>query len=435
MNDVRTKRPLRRARWALVFAMAMVASLVAVGPAGADGSEALGPPSIPIAGGSAIAVAGTGLQNQPSTIDLAIPFGTTVNQVLIYWEGMSSTPTGDETIVVGGIEVTGALIGGPTFFFNNPFGPHYSSTYRADITGLGLVAPGVNSLSVEGLSFDQLNDGAGILAIYDDGTTAELGLFDGNDLAFVNFAPPLDTTAATTFSFAPEPIDRVATLSMFFSSVEGEVFPGDRPSVVEITVDGVVTELVNVLTSADGLEWDTLVVDVTVPAGVTEVTVQALSTDRDGTGNRPASLAWHVAGLSIPTTPPPPPGGGQGCTPGFWKQVWAGTWIDYEPTDDYEVVFGVDASFDKTLLGALKQGGGGEKALGRHAVAALLNSTNPGVSYEYTSAEVIALVQSAYANGNFNQVKNQLQAENESGCSIDANPQNGNGNKNRNKRR
>ena len=88
------------------------------------------------------------------------------------------------------------------------------------------------------------------------------------------------------------------------------------------------------------------------------------------------------------------------------------------PSDDYETVFGVDASFSKTLLGALEQGGGGEKALGRHAVAAILNAANTDVSYAYTEAEIISLVQQAYASGDFNGIKDQLALENERGCPL-----------------
>lgn len=120
-----------------------------------------------------------------------------------------------------------------------------------------------------------------------------------------------------------------------------------------------------------------------------------------------------------PTKTPTPPTGGQGCTPGYWKQSHHfDSWVNYVPADDYETVFGVDASFDKDLEGALKQGGGGEKALGRHATAALLNSVNPNVSYLYSEADVISMVQAAYASGDFEGVKNLFEAENEMGCPL-----------------
>lgn len=117
---------------------------------------------------------------------------------------------------------------------------------------------------------------------------------------------------------------------------------------------------------------------------------------------------------------PPPPTGGQGCTPGYWKQSQHfDSWVNYTaPGPNYETVFSVDASFNKDLLGALGQGGGGEKALGRHATAALLNAGNPDVSYLYTEAEVISLVQQAYSTGDFEGVKDLLAAQNESGCPL-----------------
>jgi hypothetical protein len=115
--------------------------------------------------------------------------------------------------------------------------------------------------------------------------------------------------------------------------------------------------------------------------------------------------------------------GGEGCTPGYWKQPhhldsWVAT--GYDPGDFFDTVFGVTSSFGPTftLLDALKQGGGGEKALGRHAVAALLNSANPDVSYAFTEAEVIALVQAAYASGDFKDAKKLLEEQNQSGCPL-----------------
>ncbi|HET7010254.1 MAG TPA: hypothetical protein VFI11_05715 [Anaerolineales bacterium] len=110
----------------------------------------------------------------------------------------------------------------------------------------------------------------------------------------------------------------------------------------------------------------------------------------------------------------------QGCGPGYWKQEHHfDSWVGYAPTDDYEVVFAVDASFDpSTLLDAAWLRGGGEFALARQAVAALLNSANPDVDYAYTTAEVIAMVQDAYATGDFESVKDTLEGANESGCPL-----------------
>jgi len=119
---------------------------------------------------------------------------------------------------------------------------------------------------------------------------------------------------------------------------------------------------------------------------------------------------------------PPPPGceEGDGCTPGFWKQSHhLMYWMNYSPDDLYNDVFGVDGTGDKTLLRALWSRGGHEMALMRHAVAALLNAASDEVNYFYTEAEVIAMVQEAYATGEFNDIKDMLEMENERGCTVD----------------
>ena len=120
-------------------------------------------------------------------------------------------------------------------------------------------------------------------------------------------------------------------------------------------------------------------------------------------------------------TPTEPPSGGQGCTPGYWRQEQhLDNWVGYYPTNDFAFVFTVTPSFDPhSLLDAVWLGGGGEEALARHAVAALLNSSNPSVSYMYSTADVISMVQQAYATGNFETIKNLFEAQNEIFCPLD----------------
>jgi hypothetical protein len=91
--------------------------------------------------------------------------------------------------------------------------------------------------------------------------------------------------------------------------------------------------------------------------------------------------------------------------------------VGYSPDDDFGTVFGVPVS-GQTLLGAVWQGGGKEKALGRHAVAALLNAASPDVGYYYTEAEVIAMVQEAYSTGDYEGAKDLLEFQNEVGCPL-----------------
>ena len=115
---------------------------------------------------------------------------------------------------------------------------------------------------------------------------------------------------------------------------------------------------------------------------------------------------------------PPPPPGDDGCTPGYWKQEQHfDSWVGYNPGDSFDAVFGV--SYGGTLLEAAEAKGGGANALARHAVAALLNSSNPDVDYLYSTADVISMVQAAFANGDYETTKDLFEAQNELGCPID----------------
>lgn len=260
----------------------------------ADGTETLGPPAIPIASGTGIIAAGTGMSTGSGTISINVPGA--VQQVLLYWQGEANDPAGDNEIEVNGNLITGSLIGGPTLFYYNG-GAVYPTTFRADITALGLVSLGANSLSVGGLDFGPPYNGAngaGLLVVYDDGSgTTNIEIRDGQDLAFVNFAPTLDTTVPQTFNFPSAGYDRTAHLVIFAGSVGA-----NRPNEIVITVDGATTEFVNALGSLDGSFWDTLTLPVTIPALATNLTVEALSAS-DGSGNLPASFSWSTGALSV----------------------------------------------------------------------------------------------------------------------------------------
>lgn len=264
-----------------------------------DGTEELGAPTISIAEGTSIQVAGIGLEAvQPGSIELTVPAGNNVEQVILYWSGFYSAEVipGSETmaITVDGNPVVGDLIGGITPFFGNNF----AAAYRKDITSLGLVQVGANSISIGGLSFDSRNHGAGILVILDDGSDlAEIGVFDGADTAFINFPDPRRITVAKTYTFAPSANDRTAQLAIFAGSVSPEDL---RPNLVKVTIPNELDQnFPDMLNSLDGLEWDSLMLEVNVPANAEEVTVQVLSEDFNNTGALPASLVWIGSTLSI----------------------------------------------------------------------------------------------------------------------------------------
>jgi len=302
----------------------------------ADGTEALGDPSIAIADGSGTIIGGIGLIGGPGTIrahdnegggPVVVPAGVTITQALLYWEGTSQTEnqqgaTDDIMVDNGGgaVLVTGTRIGGPTLFFTGTsIGDGWSSTYRAEVTDL--VGIGDNNLLVSGLDFDTRNNGAGLIIIVDDGlTTGTMGVKDGNDVAFGGFAGTLQTTAPITFPIIPADEARVADLSMLVSSVALESGLFGRPTTIEVKIfEGAVevdsVQLVDKLSNFNADEWDSYstreddLEDLMIPAFADSMTVQCLSED-SGTGpfagRLVASLAWCSASLSVPGIPDEP---------------------------------------------------------------------------------------------------------------------------------
>jgi hypothetical protein len=432
---------------------AAIAALISVPSALGDGTETLGAPSVTIASGTDVVVAGVGMNAFPNTANsftVAVPAGATVKQVLLYWQGHWTNHTnpsfpvvaGDDTITVNGNSVTGTSIGGPTAFFTQSAGPvdgtEMFQTYRADITGLGLVGAGTSTLTISnmlfasnfptGFPFNQGNDGVGVLVIYDDGSSSTVvGVRDGQDLAFQNFAAPLDTTVPQTFTFASATTDRSATLATLAGSVKGPDVPGVRGNVITGQFNtGQTFSIVNGLQSNQGFEFDAANFPITVPAGATSLTVQALSQG----GDLPASLTWINATLSIDVPPPPPPPGDEGCTPGFWKnhpEAWPAT--GFTTSQLLSSVFapaGLNGLGSKTLLQALDFGGGNtltekKQNLLRIGVAAVLSAAHPGVNFPMTTAEVIAAINAALASNNKDTIealKNDLDELLNAGCPL-----------------
>jgi hypothetical protein len=135
-----------------------------------------------------------------------------------------------------------------------------------------------------------------MVVIYDDGNTAELELHDGLDLAFFKFSPTLDATAPITFDFAAEGADRMAEFVVLAGSV-GE----NRPNMIKITTSAGEQVFDNALGSGDGLLFDSITLDVMIPAGDTMLTAQLFSVvSEDPLG---ASMGWIGTGLSVPTNP------------------------------------------------------------------------------------------------------------------------------------
>ena len=445
-------------RMYLTLAVVCAMAVAFAGSAFADGTETLGPPSVPIASGTGVVVAGAGTQAFPDvnrTFSLNVPAGATIKQVLLYWEGHwtdhaphpSNTPQvdGDNVVSLNGNAVVGTKVGGSTGFFihlsSAGWGTERFVAYRADVTSLGLVSAGSNTLTIGNMSFgsnfplggsafNQGNDGAGVIVVYEDGSDSTLiDLRDGLDLAFKDFLSPLDTTVPQTFSFTASAANRPASLATLAGSVSGPDLAGVRGNILRVGFDvGGSADIVNPWQSSNGDEFDAVDSNIVIPAGASSMTVQALS---EG-GDRPASLGWIAATLTIEN---PPSGGGEGCTPGYWKNhdgskktnAWAAT--PYTTGQLLSTVFsptGLGSLGSYTLRQALDFKGGStllekKQLLLHHAVAALLNAAHSGVAYPMTVAQITSAVNAALESNDEASIvalKDQLDRQNNAGCSL-----------------
>lgn len=290
--ETMTLRNLKLTGWSAAgLAAACLASLALTSSARADGTETLGAPlGLSLAAGSGYAVGGVGLTGtNAGTLQIVLPTNASVQQVLLYWQGSSVTPAGDDTVEVGGTNVTGALIGGPTQLFPGVF----ESAYRADITTLDLVQAGTNDIALSGVEFSHYNNGAGAIVIYSNAAPVVLALVDGDDFALDGYLDPLDATVPQTFSFEPSVEPRVATLSLLVGGGEGL-------NMIRVSERCRGVNLTNLLSGANGPVWDSVQIPVRIPAGVAKVTVQLASGDGSQAPGQSALLSWVAAALSLP---------------------------------------------------------------------------------------------------------------------------------------
>jgi cysteine-rich repeat protein len=404
--------------------------------------------------GLGVAFGGVGLEDLGAgTASITVDIGGEVQVAFLYWAGRDNPcmeeagacvivePYRDQEMVFNGNAITGDVIG-----YEEPIpGEQNAIGYRADVTAIVQAeGPGTHMFTIAdgdlGNNLDRLNGAGLIVAFIDAGELRYHQLIGAEGLDFAwapSPYPDVQVTEPVDFMYAATDADRTAELIIFCGDATA-----DRPDRVDVSDN---PSIVDALASTAGDSWDALSFDVTIPMGVGMTTVEAVSPAEE---TNPDSLTWTLGAMLIPfpicgdgildpgeecddgnnedgdgcsadCELEEEPGGGEGCTPGYWKQPHHfGSWVCYATSDLFDDVFGVDAPGDKTLLETLWTGGGKEHALGRHAVAALLNASNPDVSFMYTTAEVIAIVQEAYATGEYNAAKDMLAEQNEMGCPL-----------------
>ncbi len=414
----------------LAFASLALSALSAFAPlAHAEGTEQLGAPALTLAAANHVAAAGVGtLPNGTGLLDITLPAGAQVRQVLVYWEGLDLGPNDhgeSATISLDAHFVTGVRIGGPS----DLFGASWSSTFRADVTALALVSPGFNQIYVSGVDFTRYPNGAGLVVSYQLGSgTGSVLIKDGNDIASSVKVPPYNNTAPVEFTFAASADDRLVDLSMFYSGF----FP-DAASLITISVDDEVElSLLDVIDHADGAAWATVPAQLTIPAGATKLSVQAAPIDTGVGPNADGGFqkfAWTYVGLALPAPVNDP---AFGCSPGFWKNhlyLWDGFcgkdktktikwWLPFNCTMGVSSKKSGLSNF-AMFINAVNHKGGGVNALNRHAAAAMANADSK-FGYPYTKAQVIALYRDAVGEvkgpETIESAKAKLEQANSLGC-------------------
>ena len=124
-----------------------------------------------------------------------------------------------------------------------------------------------------------------------------------------------------------------------------------------------------------------------------------------------------ISSTTTPTTTPP---AREGCTPGFWKNH-PEDWDRFAPTDKIGDVFteAPEPIASMTLMQGLNLGGGGLKALTRHAIAGLLSAADLIVDYPLTVQGAIDLGNAGYSDPSMTgSIKNLFEGLNEAGCPL-----------------
>jgi hypothetical protein len=132
---------------------------------------------------------------------------------------------------------------------------------------------------------------------------------------------------------------------------------------------------------------------------------------------------------TTPTEPPPTtttqPPGGEGCTPGFWKNLKQhGDFWTLDPDSLVSELFTATAGTDagsQSLIEALENGGGGVDALLRQAVAAVLNARSDAVDFPLTEQAIVDAVNAAITGGDaavIEALKDDLDEANNLGCPL-----------------
>jgi hypothetical protein len=231
-----------------------------------------------------------------------------VRFALLYWAGRErpcnftggtcaySQPYKDQVMNFNGNPITGTVIGDESQPVSAG-GPILNIGYYADVTSIVSAAgTGVHSFTLSdgnGASNLWRLDGASLVIAYQDGSdlaTYRVLVQDGLDFAYGDDPTAGDNrvTAPITFNHGTNFSNRSADLLLVAG--DGEA---NRPD--NTTISNNPTQF-NILNAADGDQWNSPEIPITIPSGVGATTVQMNSAPA---GQNPDSLLWEVAALRV----------------------------------------------------------------------------------------------------------------------------------------
>jgi hypothetical protein len=241
--------------------------------------------------GTGLIHAGVGLSAGPSALlNVDVPVGVQVKQVLLYWMGQGSL---DAWIGVNGLpEVRGARVG------YGPMPLHAPNMFRADVTSLGFIKPGRNTLTFSRYRFGFRNLGAHVVVVVDDGSGVRpLVLRDGVDVVYGPApAPASASSVEQMFQFEPACVPRASVLTL--AGGGGTVGGYDE---VHIQAGEDTYVYTDQFKSSAGQGWDVLRYPLVIKPGVRFVKVWVVTRAVQAPSARRADLlSWSVASLEEP---------------------------------------------------------------------------------------------------------------------------------------
>jgi len=240
------------------------------------------------ADGRNVALAGTGLALQPAILAVNVPV-TDAGDIIdarLRWTGRASNPTGDDTIVVNGVEHTGNLLASYSVGGDLPW------VFFYELDASGIVGPGNNILFVSGVNLDDSGpsrpSGIGAFVTYADPLSPWTVVQVLDPREFVHSGSPgFETGSVWSVPVGAAADPRWARFVLFAGDCQlassDEIWWETGTGAAPPTLAGIAQNMESgQLRAAQGDRMDVYVKDLEVPAGHSRFDYQLVSPSGDG---------------------------------------------------------------------------------------------------------------------------------------------------------